>query len=433
MKRVEASYLRAGSPQKLMLGLSGGADSMALALVLIVLREQHGFALRCIHIHHGLRTAADLDEAFVRAFCLHHELSLKIKRVHVLRAGSLEAEARAARYEAFYEELAADEGEVLVLAHHMDDQAETMLMRMMAGTGGTGLSAMRERTGAIWRPLLDSRRHDIMQYLMPRGQAWREDESNEDERHFRNALRRRLMPVVEDMSPAAVPNLYRTSIILADEEEYWAGYTRDWLNANASTAPPFLFLMVQPLLEQPIAVQRRVLRALCAQANIALDFAQTQRLVSLLHADAGSITNLPAQVRAYRSRDRLHLMGADPPVLPLGRLDTVSPPAERDRRIETFDQAKLDGARLRFRQAGDRIAPLGTDGTQSLKDYLINRHVDRPLRGAWPVLARGQDILWVVGVGMAQTAALDDATNRRVTFRYVGRLPDEYGDQTQRK
>ena len=90
-----------------------------------------------------------------------------------------------------------------------------------------------------------------------------------------------------------------------------------------------------------------------------------------------------------------------------------------------FDADLLEGAQLRYRRPADRIMPLGMQGTQSLSDYLINRHMDRPFRNQWPVLAKGQDVLWVAGFGMAQTAALSRDTRRSKTLAYCGRLPDE--------
>ena len=98
--------------------------------------------------------------------------------------------------------------------------------------------------------------------------------------------------------------------------------------------------------------------------------------------------------------------------------------------MEVFDTGAIQGAQLRYRLAGDRIKPLGMDGTQSLSDYLIDRRMDRPFRDQWPVLAKGQDILWVVGFGMAQTAALTADTKRKSALIYSGRLPDETENQS---
>ena len=154
MKRVTASYLKIGQPAKLVLGLSGGADSVALALLLLELKKQYPLSLTCVHVHHGLRDNADLDAAFVRAFCEEHALPLIVEYVNVSCDGNVEANARAARYRAFAKTMSNAEKEWLVLGHHLDDQAETMLMRLMVGTGNKGLASMREVSNYIWRPLL---------------------------------------------------------------------------------------------------------------------------------------------------------------------------------------------------------------------------------------------------------------------------------------
>ena len=425
MKRVTASYLKIGQPVKLVLGLSGGADSVALALLLLELRKQFPVSLACVHVHHGLRDNADLDAAFVRAFCEEHGLPLIVEYVNVSCDGNVEANARVARYQAFAKAMSNAENEWLVLGHHLDDQAETMLMRLMVGTGNKGLASMREVSGHIWRPLLGTRRHDIIQYLTGLGQSWREDESNEDERFLRNAIRKRLMPIMTDICPSSVRNLGRTSVILSDEEVFWSDYVTNWLQANACLQAPLYFVMTQPLSSVAVAAQRRILRGLCETADVVLDFEQTERMRLLLLERPGSSANLSGGVKAYRGWERLHVVKPDAELLPLGQLQETNQPKAGNRRIECFDGAMLAGAQLRYRQPGDRIAPLGLGGTQSLKEYLINRKVDRPLRDMWPVLARGPDILWVVGVGLAQTAAVTGATTKPVTLCYRGRLPDE--------
>ena len=425
--KLRASYESERSPDNLLVGLSGGADSVCLAHLLVCLKSEKGFRLSCVHVNHHLRQEAEEDQRFVEGLCSQWGLPLIIKRVEVSRQGNLEANARAARYKAFEEAMGECGAGMLALAHHMDDQAETLLMRLMRGAGPTGLSAMRTRRQAVWRPLLSVRRSDIEDYLNARGIPWREDESNHDSRFMRNAVRSRLIPLMEELSPDCVPNIASASGLMGDEEEYWQLYSNKWLDENASLHPSCLFLNIHDFDTLHIAARRRLLRAFCVKAGLSPDRLHTERLIRLLPRESD---NLPGDFKAFRTGQRLHLI--DPRIIPLalGSLRETKRPKSASRRVEVFDTEKVQGAQLRYRHAGDRIKPLGMEGTQSLSDYLINRRMDRPLRDQWPVLARGQDILWVVGFGMAQTAALTPDTKCETVLAYSGRLPDETENQS---
>lgn len=417
----------AQTPGSLLVGLSGGADSVCLAHLLARLSAERGFQLTCVHVNHHLRPDAKEDQRFVEELCGHWDLPLIVKEVEVSRRGNLEANARAARYGAFEEAMAQCGAGMLVLAHHMNDQAETLLMRLMRGAGPTGLSAMRTHTHHIWRPLLNTRREDIESYLIGLGITWQEDESNQDDRFMRNAVRHRLIPLMEELSPECVPNIAAASRLLGDEEEYWLQYSDEWLDENASLHPSCLFLNARDFDTLHAAVQRRLLRALCVKAGVTLDRLHAERLIRMLPRESD---NLPGEVKAFRVSQRLHLIRPFMPPLPLGYLREEQKPKAGRRRVEVFDTQMLQGARLRYRLSGDRIRPLGMEGTQSLSDYLIDRRMDRPFRDQWPVLAKGQDILWVIGIGMAQTAALTADTKQKAALAYCGRLPDETENQS---
>ena len=425
--RLRASYESECAPDTLLVGLSGGADSVCLAHMLARLRAEKGFQLCCVHVNHHLRPDSEDDERFVEGLCSEWALPLIVKEVDVSRRGNLEANARAARYEAFEEAMGECGAGMLVLAHHMDDQAETLLMRLMRGAGPTGLSAMRTRTQGIWRPLLSVRRAEIEGYLNELGIPWREDESNHDSRFMRNAVRHRLIPLMKELSPDCVPNIAAASGLMGDEEEFWQVYSNKWLDENASLHPSCLFLNTRDFDTLHIAARRRLVRAFCAKAGLSPDRLHTERLITLLPRESD---NLPGDVKAFKTGQRLHLIDPRTAPLPLGTLRETQGPKAARRRVEVFDTGEIQGAQLRYRLAGDRIKPLGMDGTQSLSDYLIDRRMDRPFRDQWPVLAKGQDILWVVGFGMAQTAALTADTKRKSALIYSGRLPDETENQS---
>lgn len=420
------SYASIGEPRSLLAGISGGADSVCLVHLLKKLRCEKGIRLTCVHVNHHLRENAQADEEFVRSLCRLWEIDLLVKQAQVSRAGNLEANARSARYQAFREALEQSGANRLVLAHHMDDQAETLLMRLMRGSGPKGLSAMRADTGGIWRPLLSARRKEIEAYLKEHSISWREDESNADDRYTRNFVRHRLLPLMEERVPAAVSNIVGTSCILSAEEEYWEGFCEDWLSKNASLVPSNLFINLREFDKLHVAACRRLLRGFCAKAGLEPGREQLERLMAISRsAGSRAYENLEDGARVFRSKTRLHLLPERRLSAAMGSLQKTDRSKDGNRRIETFDAEMTEGAQLRFRHPGDFIRPLGMEGRKSLSDYLIDRGMDRPLRDQWPLLAKGQEILWVVGFGMAQTAALTDKTKRRVTLRYQGRLPDE--------
>lgn len=425
---VLTSYKRIGCPRSLVCGLSAGADSVCLMLILHALRQESSFVLSCVHVNHGLRAASEAEEAFVLRLCNRLDIPLDVVRVEVRREGNLESNARDARYRAYDAALRKRKACTVALAHHADDQAETLLMHLMRGSGGAGLAGMREYRAPIWRPLLQATREEIRKLLLRQGEAWCEDESNLDERYLRNALRQRVLPPLKALSALSSRHMARAASLLADEEDFWAEYVSSWLFEHASITGPCPFLLAEPCARLPVAAQRRVLRALCHSIGKNLSFDQTEALRRLLDSPARACTNLPGGGQALRTEERLHLPPArNPDRAPPGRLLFRADSGDfgDGKRIQALDARELEGATLRFRLPGDRITPLHAKGSQPLKEYLINRRVDRPFRAVQPLVARGNRVLWVIGVGVAQTAAITEATERRCVLVYEGRLPSD--------
>lgn len=422
---LTTSYESIGSPKRLMLALSGGADSVALYHLMCRLAAQRSADLHCVHVHHGLRAAAEDEADFVSSLCRQSSVPLTIKRVKVVRTGSLEASARKARYGAFREAMQETGIDVLALAHHADDQAETVLMHLMHGAGPSGLAGMREFDRGMWRPLLTTPKSALITLLEDNDLTWCEDESNQQTRHFRNALRHSIMPILQALTPACSMNIVRTAQILRDEEDFWQSYVTQWLEQYACLEGPQIFLLTKPCCDLPLVAKRRVLRGLCATVGIELDFLQTQRLCLLLSSSPGTIQNLPSRVQALRTRERLFLLKQPAGKLPLGQLIPVNDTSPIGDLQQVLDADQLQGAELRYRQAGDWLSPLGAGGSQKLRKYMIDRQIDRPLRDSWPLLCRGSEVLWVIGVGIAQTVAVNADTRKRAVMRYEGRLPGD--------
>lgn len=430
VETVRQSYLTIGSPRHVMLGLSGGADSLALFHILHELKQHFEFRLSCVYVNHHLRKASDDEAAWLKILMGKMDTPFYVQDVIVPEEGNLEDQARWVRYQAFDRVMKQCGADILVLAHHADDQAETMLMRLMYGTGLKGLSAMRELNGHIWRPLLQVSRKDLEAFLKSKNQTWLSDESNQDYRFLRNAIRHRISPVLEELSPGVQMRMAQTARLLGDEEDAWRFFEEQWLRKHASASPPLVFLRTASFGDQPLAFQRRLVRRLCEVYDIPLDREQTEILRSLPNSPMPVRMNLPRDASAYCTERHLHIIPANldgftfPDLGQLLQVDTSDCLGDGIR-TQTFDADKLQGVRLRRLAPGDRISPLGMIGSQPMTQYLSDRKIDLPLRRFWPVLAKGDQVLWAIGLGCAQTAAVTEKTRNRIRYVYEGALPGE--------
>ena len=419
-------------------GISGGADSTALFRVLLALRERGQVTLQAVHVNHGLRgQASEEDEAFVRQLCREHDVPLLTCRLTPPENPG-EAWAREARYAAFRDAMTHTGAQALVLAHHREDQAETMLMHLMRGTGLTGLCGMRAQSClngmSIWRPLLEFSREELRQMLALCGQTWREDESNSGDAYLRNRVRHQLLPLMEQLSPGVTARMGRTSLALQEDEDA----LRDTVNAALGNAQAD-YLALEVLQKAPLPLRRRMLRRWWQlRRGDTLDAAQTDAFLTLLSAPVGTQCTLPGGQHGYRGYRYLHLTGngAAESIRPvplqgegLYRLGNVTLQAEGEaicpgngRESQAFPRAWLADCELRCRRTGDFIRPFGQTGRQALQDYLVNRRVDAPFRETMPLLCRGQEVLLACGVGAGAIPAWQ-AGEDFLMLRWKGTMP----------
>jgi len=429
LQAIRDSYRRIGKPPAVLLALSGGADSVALLHLLMMLQQEESFTLSAVHINHGLREASTKEEEFVRTLAAASDMPLHIKRVSVSRTGNLEAAARTARYAAFVEVLKASQSNVLALAHHAGDQAETVMMHLMRGAGLDGLSGMEEYRAPYWRPLLLCSKALLLEYLDDEGISHVLDESNLDLRFLRNDLRHNVLTRLEGHAPGAIVRIAKTAQMLRDENRLLKSLEDSWLMEYARMDPPFVFLLTAPFMEEPEALQRRLLRRLAAVYEISLDFEQTERLrAQVLQNQPGPI-NLPGGLKGFLSRERLHILHDDVKLTKRFWPQPLMAPAGEGMgdglRDQVVDADRIQGAEMRPARRGDVISPLGTSGSQTIWKYLSARKVDQPFRPFWPVYARGSRVLWVPGCGVSADAAVTADTASRIRLVFTGTLPHE--------
>ncbi len=433
-----------------LVAVSGGADSVALVRLLCALRAQRGCAVMAAHLHHGIRgDDADADEAFVRALCAQWDVPLTVGHADVpaLAASQgmgMEQAARQARY-AFLARVKADFNATdIATAHHLEDQAETILLHMTRGCGLAGLTGMRARQGDVIRPLLCVHRAELRDFLSARGQTWREDRTNTDTAYARNYVRASVLPALTGLNPNAVDALAAMAERLWLDEQYLASQA-DALGALPITPMRYGGCFRHTALANVHeALLRRVMRKALDYCGIAqIEARHVLALCELLREEVGGSRNLPEGWRAMRGKAHIHLLSPNPaptpePVALSLHGDTLlwdgmritaraANPGELGDGVRTqvLDTAMLRQAVVRTRHTGDRFAPLNSPGSQPLKQTLIDRSVDRPFRDVLPIVAHAHDALWVVGIAPADGAKITARTARATHLTFTGSLPWE--------
>lgn len=404
-------------PKRLLVGLSGGADSVALLLFLL----DAGAQVTAVHVNHGLRgDASDGDEAFVRELCETRGVLLLTYRAEP-PANPSEDWARRVRYGFFRQAMQASQADALALAHHRDDQTETLLLHLLRGAGLTGLTGMSADTTVegmrILRPLLGVSRAELRAYLNERGQNWREDVSNADPRYLRNALRAEVLPKLEQLIPGAAERMAATASLLAEDEAVLTALATDFLAAHHGDALPLADLRAQ----MP-GLQKRILRAWWTATahptqERSLSAAQTEALHALVEATAAAQCNLPGGWHGQSGWTHIHLIPPDGksgieevPALasPLLALEAVNRETGDGQGSQAIPREWLSECTIRSRKTGDYIRPFGLAGRQSLQDYLVNRRIDTAFRDRVPLLCRGSEVLLVGGVGAGNIPRINE-------------------------
>lgn len=447
--------------EKVLLALSGGADSTCLLHLFLETRSETGVHLVTAHFNHRLRgRSSDADASFVRDLSARHGLNFLSGSAGpaALKGRSTQEAAREERLD-FLIRTAREEGcRRVALGHNADDQAETMLMRFIAGGGPLALGGIPpvSHGGIIIHPLLDIRRCEIEAYLRKRKIRRRQDSSNRKLIYLRNRLRHRLLPMlVADYNPALVMHLAELAGLLRRDSDLLEELARPLLDGARRRGGAFFFPF--SLLQQthPALMSRAILGALRSLAPGA-DFGN-RHLSALMggSATARQLTwDLPGGITAVRdSRGLALLVGellskkASTPqavlrvpggvLLPssLGRVT-----ATVRRRSPSFDprhlpglpwRAALDWARVappltvRFRRPGDRFRPLGLPDGKKLKDVFIDGKIPRLVRDRLPLVCDREGIVWVPGVRPAHRCRVKAATAKVLLLRADRDLPDE--------
>ena len=394
--------------QDFLIAVSGGRDSMALLYLML----EAGLKFSVAHLDHGIRQDSGLDASFLQEVCAKLEISFFTERVNIpeiaaKRKWGIEEAARKIRYSFLTRVAKKISSSAILTAHHLEDNAETILMQLLRGTArATGIAVRRDR---ILRPLLEISKTELENYLLERGLTWHEDSSNTDTKYTRNWIRLSLRPKLLERYPHAFQSLSRYGILARDEDEF--------LEEMTAQIPSWADLS-----REPKVLQRRYIRSQLEKASLIIDFAHLEDIRSKLGTEVVTRVSLPKDFVAVIQNGRFEILK---PNLEEGelRLDvegraTTSDPsplgaALGSRRVAptqiqnedfvgvglvptlttNFDFSSFPNAIKRTRAAGDTIQLSG--GTRKLSDVLIDAKIPREYRDSIQVIAQGSEVLFV--------------------------------------
>jgi tRNA(Ile)-lysidine synthase len=440
---------------RIAIACSGGADSVALLHILVELRVELGIVLSVCHFHHQIRGAeADADSQFVEALAARLKLEFHAGSgdvpAHAAEHNvSIEAAAREMRHQWFARLIQQGKADKIATAHTQDDQAETVLMRILRGTGVHGLAgiAPAQKAKHVVRPLLTTSRQEVETYLNAMGQPWREDSSNLDLRHTRNRVRHTLLPVMErEFNPAIRLTLADLAELAQGEDEYWSNELSSLLprlvrqgkpsrsgRTSSGASEGVLGLDLAGLERLPLAVQRQIFHEIGRKLGVPLEFKHSQQLTALIERNRpGRKLILPSGLVANRTLREIQFI-RQPEETTINYSYQLAIPGEislpewgfalRARLISDGKQkasgynssslltARLVGTELTVRnwRAGDRFFPAHSQSPKKVKDLLqparLGQELSPAQRKIWPVIESAGQIVWMRGFPVSRDFA----------------------------
>lgn len=402
---------------KVLVALSGGADSVALLRLLLDM----GYPCEAAHCNFHLRgEESDRDEAFVRQLCQQLDVPLHVvhfatQKEAARRHISIEMAARELRYAWFEECRVSCQAEVIAVAHHQDDSVETLLLNLIRGTGLNGLRGIRPKNGHIIRPLLALSRKDLLQYLEKIGQPYVTDSTNLQDEYLRNKIRIHLLPFLQTLNPSIQSTLLQTTEHL---DEAYIVY-RQGIEQGKKRVCTEQGLNIDALLKEPAPA------TLLHEVLFPLGFnsSQIRNIFHSLTQQSGKEFHT-SEYRLLKDRELLLIEKKEailPPKLQYDTQDyTPSFYIPRERHTACFDAEKLtQPLTLRLYQPGDSFVPFGMKGRKKISDYLTDRKFSLFQKEKQWVLCCGKDIIWLVGERSDNRFRIDNNTRKVLTVKIL--------------
>lgn len=436
------------SPQDhILVALSGGADSVCLLRILTELKASLKITLSSAYINHGLRPNEIPNEIdFCKRLCDILQIPFYTQAITITTKGNLQEQARTLRLEALNEIAYQIKANKIALAHHADDQAETVLMRLCSGAGLRGLAGIPILRQNIIRPLLFVSRHEIEEFhrqakIPELDIAFVTDSSNTHSHYSRNHIRHKVLPELKKLYPQLLSTIAHTSSILKEEDRYLDILTtKTMMRMISRKSDDFIELFLLPLKATDLVIARRILRrAIEATRGLkSITFSHIEDILGLLQrGSSGDRLYLPHGIRvilkystvlitslppAKLSTYSLHSAG-DYPLIEAGVVLKISY-CDSLEQTHCKDTAYFDADKVRFpltvraRQAGDKFIPAGLSRHKKLQDFFVDEKVPRDERDAVPIVtnADGQ-IIWVASMRADERFAVDKKTKRILKFQ----------------
>ena len=421
-------------------GVSGGADSICLLFILLKLKSELGFEIAAVHIHHGLRgESANRDERYVREVCekenvelfVYHEDVRGYAKTHKL---TLEEAGRKVRRERFTEVMRQQGGTCIALAHHKNDNAETVLWNLCRGTGLKGLGGISPKNGVWIRPLLCLERLEIESYLKKRGISYCTDETNLEEEYTRNRIRNCVLPYLEEnINEKAVLHIAACASKLQGIDIYIEEEIKKYVKECTKREEDGRIIVVKELYEKvPDALKSGALHDIICSASGRsknIEDVHVKILQELLERQVGRRVDLPYGLEAMRSYEGLYIREKkqeekeEKPVFQMRILkkDVETVTFSQKNYTKWFDYDIITNTvKIRHRKPGDYIVIDKEGRTQKLKQYFINTKIPRELRDSIWLVADGKEIIWIVGYRQSQAYQVTDHTDRILEISIYG-------------
>jgi len=433
---------------KLLLGCSGGADSNAMLYLFSQLRISLNLTLLVIHINHQIRGAeSDADENFVKQLCQKLNIPVIIRKVVIPKTGNLENQARKLRFEVFEKILESYNFDKILLAHQKEDQAETVMLNLLRGTGISGMAGIKGIAGKVVHPLLCFSRKELEEILFQAGISWRTDSSNLETKYRRNLLRNRIIPQLEkEFNPELKAHLFFLAEQFAQAETIFKQRSKtQFRRLCIDIQPGKVVFELSPLLKlSPIEryyLFRNAFRYVCGSENdfFAVHF---QLIENILNAKGNKWLNLPHKIIVIKQYEDVivqietekEIKGTEPLVIDTDRTMAVYGnyrfnfkylrvlPKEQTTE-EGESRVILDADKInipfviRFRQPGDRFIPLGMTQLKRLKEFFIDEKVPKYERDLIPVFDDGEKLFWIAGYRLDNRVRYDESTTHYLQIK----------------
>ena len=453
---------------KLIVGVSGGADSVCLLSLLHAWKQEMGFDIVVVHVHHGLRgESADEDEQSVRVLCTEYELPLltyhrNVQEESDRRRCSIEEAGREVRREIFEEVREARRGSKIVLAHHKNDNAETFLMNLARGTGIRGLKGIAPVNGVIVRPLLCVERLEIENYLEKYNITYRIDETNQSNRYMRNRVRNELLPYMEqNINTKAVEHIHAASSQFQHLQEYLQQEVQVHFDKSVCCEENRCVIRENAFYRVPEALRSFVIQRVLEQVSNKrkdISMIHMKDVESLFENQVGRRIDLPYAMQAVRCYEGVRLEKKEKKIPKVREANVLDAPeicmrdvlvchrifanaskkqndtdTMRDiqlsetgkRYTKQFDYDIIKGnVVVRTRQSGDYIVMNEQGNKQKIKDYFINQKIPSEKRDTILLIAEESHVLWIVGYRTSLAYKVSERTNKILEIEIREKLED---------